>query len=78
MNFHIKGQITCLSLAGFQSGSKRTSRFPPIKLRPHPPALLLKRNANSSWKDTLIQPDENQKHKDKDFKLTEKKKTHFE
>lgn len=52
-----KGQLTCLSLAGFQSGSKRTSLFPPTKLRPHPPALLLKRNANSSWKDTLIQPE---------------------
>lgn len=47
--------ITCLSLAGFQSGSNKTSRFPPIKLRPQPPALLLKRNANSSYKMFQLQ-----------------------
>ncbi|KVH93281.1 hypothetical protein Ccrd_004674, partial [Cynara cardunculus var. scolymus] len=43
-------QIPSNWLHGFQSGSNRTSLFPPIKLRPHPPALLLKRNANSSCK----------------------------
>lgn len=42
---------TCLSFAGFQSGSKSTNRFPPIRLRPQPPALLLRRNANSFCKN---------------------------
>ena len=41
-----KWAVTCLSLAGFQSGSKSTSRDAPTRLRPHPPALLLSRNAN--------------------------------
>jgi len=43
--------ITCLSLAGFQSGSNKTSRLAPIKFNPQPPALLLKRNANSSYQN---------------------------
>ena len=30
----------CLSLAGFQSGSKRMRRFAPMIFKPHPPALL--------------------------------------
>lgn len=38
--------LTCLSQAGFQSGSKRMSRDAPTKLIPHPPALLLSRKAN--------------------------------
>lgn len=42
--------LTCLSLAGFQSGSNKTSRLAPIKFNPQPPALLLKRNANSSYR----------------------------
>jgi hypothetical protein len=37
---------TCLSQAGFQSGSKRMSLEAPTRLMPHPPALLLNRNAN--------------------------------
>ena len=35
------------SLAGFQSGSNITRRFAPIRLRPHPPALLLSMKINS-------------------------------
>ena len=53
--YRLTKAITCLSLAGFQSGSNKTSRFPPIKLRPQPPALLLKRNANSSYKMLQLQ-----------------------
>ena len=37
----------CLSLAGFQSGSKSTRRLPPIRLRPQPPALEERRKAKS-------------------------------
>ncbi len=33
--------IAWSSLAGFQSGSNITNRLAPIRLRPHPPALLL-------------------------------------
>jgi hypothetical protein len=33
-------------LAGFQSGSNRMRRLAPTKLSPHPPALLLSKNAN--------------------------------
>lgn len=51
---HLTYTLTCLSLAGFQSGSNKTSRFPPIKLRPQPPALLLKRNTNSSCKKLSV------------------------
>ena len=34
-----------MSLAGFQSGSKRTRRLPPIRLSPQPPALEERRKA---------------------------------
>ena len=37
--------LPCLSTAGFQSGSKSTKRLPPMRFRPHPPALLDKRKA---------------------------------
>lgn len=43
---------TCLSVAGFQSGSKSTNRLPPIKFKPQPPALLLSRKANSFCEET--------------------------
>ena len=39
--------IAWSSLAGFQSGSNITSRFAPIRFRPHPPALLLNMNTKS-------------------------------
>ena len=34
------GSRTCLSDAGFQSGSNNTSLLPPIKLIPQPPACM--------------------------------------
>ena len=37
----------CLSLAGFQSPSKRTRRFAPIRLRPQPPAEVV-------WKKSIM------------------------
>mmetsp|Transcript_35919 Transcript_35919/g.116900 ORF Transcript_35919/g.116900 Transcript_35919/m.116900 type:complete len:361 (-) Transcript_35919:517-1599(-) len=37
----------CLSVAGFQSGSKRTSRLAEVRLKPVPPALVERRNAVS-------------------------------
>ena len=43
----------CWSAAGFQSGSKRTSRFAPMRLMPQPPVLLLRRNTNSSPSEPL-------------------------
>lgn len=36
---------TCLSFAGFQSGSKRTKRLAPTRFTPQPPALLLSKKA---------------------------------
>jgi hypothetical protein len=35
--------LTCLSCAGFQSGSNIINLFAPIKFIPHPPALLERR-----------------------------------
>ena len=38
---------TCLSEAGFQSGSNRTRRDPPMRLMPHPPAFEERRKAKA-------------------------------